>query len=208
MKTTIFTILFLATSFVSVYEEIIKLDGKISKSEWAGAKEYNLSSGGKLYVLCKAETLYFGVKGNSPGWAHIYLYWKDSVRVLHASAGLGDQLYVNEKDNWKLQKAFSWENHKFEYGERLIQKQNSYYLKNGWCANNNNTGDNITLEYKVDLKRFGDIEVKFAALFTSDAKSLSYYPGELNDNTLLEKLVSGSSPDNLQFKTQTWAKIK
>ncbi|HEY6502813.1 MAG TPA: hypothetical protein VIZ28_02450 [Chitinophagaceae bacterium] len=207
-RITIVLLLILAASFASVNDEIIKLDGKISKTEWNGAKEYDLSSGGKLYLLRKEETLYFGIKGNSPGWAHIYLYWKDSVKVLHASAALGDQLYVNEKGNWKLQKKFTWEIREFEYGEKLIQKQASYYTKNGWCANNNNTGDKITLEYKVDLKKFGNIEVKFAALFTSDAKSLSYYPIELNDNTLLEKLVSGSSPDNLQFKTQIRAKIK
>ncbi len=207
-RITIILLFILATSFVFVNDEAINLDGKISKTEWAGAKEYDLSSGGKLYILRKEETLYFGIVGNSPGWSHIYLYWKDSVKVLHASAALGDQLYANEKGSWKLQKKFTWELREFEYDEKLIQKQASYYTKNGWCANNNNTGNKITLEYKIDLKRFGNAEVKFAALFTSDAKALSYYPTELNDNTLLEKLVSGNNPDSLHFKPETWTKIK
>lgn len=207
-RITIILLLILATSFVSINNETIILDGKISKTEWAGAKEFSLSSGGKLYILRKEETLYFGITGKSHGWAHIYLNWEDSVKVLHASAALGDQLYANEKGNWKLQKEFTWELREFEYNEKLIQKQASYYAKNGWCATNNNTGDKITLEYKIDLKRFGNAEVKFAALFTSDAKALSYFPTQLDDNTLLEKLVSGSNPDNLHFKPETWTKIR
>ncbi|HUR66389.1 MAG TPA: hypothetical protein VMZ03_08540 [Chitinophagaceae bacterium] len=205
---SIILITILVTSFVSVNDEAIKLDGKISKGEWIGAQEYNLSSGGKLHILRKDETLYLGIAGNSPGWAHIYLNWKDSVKVLHASAALGDQLYTNEKGDWKLQKKFAWELREFEYSENLVQKQAAYYTKNGWCANNNNTGDKITLEYKIDLRSFGNAEVRFAALFTSDAKKLSYYPTDLNDNTLLEKLVSGSDPDHLHFKPNTWTTIK
>ena len=209
MKRTSAILLFiLVTAFVSVNDDNIKLDGKIDKAEWAAAKEYELSSGGRLYILQKDEIVYIGIKGNAPGWAHVYLYWNDSIKILHASAALGYQLYTSAKDHWKLQKKFNWEVREFAYDDKLIQKQAAYYLKNGWCANNNNTGDKTSLEYKIDLKRFGKAEVRFAALFTPDARSLSYFPPGLNDNTLLEKLVSGNDPDSLRFKPAVWTKIK
>ena len=207
-KSIIIPFLFFAFSFNQVIREPVILDGKIDENEWANATKYNLSDGGNLYVLHEKDILYFGIKGNSPGWAHVYLYWNDSVRVLHASAALGEQLYINEKGFWKLQRNFSWELRESDYGVKLIQKQALYYAKNGWCANNNNTGDKITLEYKIDLKRFGTPEIKFAVLFTSDGKNKSHYPTKLNDDTLLDKLVSGTNPDSLHFMPQTWVNIK
>ena len=207
-KPTIVFLCILLTSFLPSREEAIKLDGRISKTEWAGAKEYELPSNGKLYTLQQGKDLYIGIKGTVPGWAHVYLHWKDSVKVLHASAALGAQLYTNEKNTWKLQQKFNWELRESEYGEALIQKQAAYYQKNGWCANTNNAGDKHTLEYKIDLSKFNNSTVKFAALFTADAKIISCYPAGLNDNTLLEELVAGGNPDNLRFNPQTWAVIK
>ena len=200
-------ILFILAQFTGIDDDNIRLDGMISKTEWAGASEYDLSSGGKLYVLRKGNDLYLGIKGTDPGWAHVYLHWKDSVRVLHASAALGDQVYI-QRENWKLQKKFNWELREFVYDEKLVQKQEAYFKKNGWCANNNNAGDKKTLEFRIDLARHGNTELRFASLYTADAKNLSYYPSTLTDNTLLQDLVSGSNPDNLQFKTSDWVKVK
>jgi hypothetical protein len=200
-------ILFILSSFTGINDDGIRLDGMISKNEWAGANEYNLSSGGKLYMLRKADQLYLGIKGTGPGWAHVYLHWKDSISVLHASAALGYQVYV-QKENWKLQKKFNWEVREYVYDEKLVQKQEAYFKNNGWCANNNNAGDKVTLEFRIDLARFGNDGLRFAALYTADAKALSYYPSTLSDNTLLQDLVSGGNPDNLQFKTADWVKVK
>ena len=80
----------------------ISLDGVINKKEWANAREYPLSKeypsskGGKLLILRRDNVLYLGIQGGSPGWSHVYLHRNDSVSVLHASAALGDQLYVNK----------------------------------------------------------------------------------------------------------------
>ena len=132
----------LTTSFFPARDnDTIQLDGNISKAEWAGAKTHDLSAGGRLYILQEEKILYIGIKGTSPGWVHVYLHWKDSVKVLHASAALGEQLYTNEKNTWKLQQKFNWELREPGYGEALVKKQVAYFQKNGWCANTNNAGD-------------------------------------------------------------------
>jgi hypothetical protein len=201
-------LLVLASSFIVNPNDKIKLDGIISKDEWAGAEEHDLSSGGKLYIIRQAGTLYIGIKGNAQGWAHVYLHWKDSVKVLHASAALGDLLYVQEKESWNRKNKFNWEVRERVYDETLMRKQEAYFNKNGWCANNSNTGDKTTLEFKIDLERYGNTELRIAALHTVDAKSLSAFPAGLNDDTLLKELVSGAGPDNVYFKPGAWEKIK
>lgn len=208
-KITILLLFIGAVSFRAKQNDHVKLDGVINKTEWAGAAEHALAHGAKLYLLRRDEILYVGIRGANPGWAHIYLHWKDSVKVLHASAALGEQLYTQQgKDNWKLQKKFNWEVRDAMYDETLVQKQVAYFATNGWAANNNNTGDKVTLEYKIDLKRLGKSDISFAALYTADAKALSYYPSALNDHTLLPDLVAGSAPDDLHFVPSTWFSIK
>jgi len=208
MQTVLAFILVLSASFCKTDDTDIKLDGVINNAEWAGAREYDLSSGGRLYVIIKEKVAYLGIKGNDPGWAHVYLHRNDSVKVLHASAALGAQLYTYKNETWKLQKKFNWEVRESVYDEILKQKQDAYYKKNGWCANNNNTGDKTTLEFKINIDYTGTAEPRFAVLYTADAKSLSFYPAGLTDNTLLKELVSGSNPDDLQFRPETWEKLK
>lgn len=193
------------TSFYRTNIAAIKLDGVITNDEWAGATQYDLSTGGKLYVLHEANTLYLALKGNSPGWAHMYIHWKDSINVMHASAALGDQLYIRDNQHWKLQTKFNWEVREFVYNEALQQKQNDYYHKKGWVANNNNAGDKHTLEYKIDLQRFPGASV--VALY-ADGKTYSSYPAGLTDNTQLKELVTGMNPDNLRFNPASWSTFK
>lgn len=195
-------------SFTAKRADPVKLDGMISEKEWAGAVRHDLPHGAKLYVLHRDEVLYLGIHGANPGWAHVYLHSKDSVKVLHASAALGEQLYTRNKDSWKLQKKFNWELREAVYDEALVQKQVDYYTSNGWTANNNNTGDKLTLEYQIDLKRLGKGDIRLAALHTADAKALAYFPSTVNDNTLLPALVAGNAPDDLHFAPSTWLKIQ
>jgi hypothetical protein len=212
-------VLFLFISASTITKEIadnveINLDGVINKEEWVNAKEYSLSkeypssNGGKLLVLHRDNTLYLSIKGNSPGWSHVYLHRNDSVSVLHASAALGDQLYINKDQLWKLQNKFSWELRDEVFNESTKQKMENYYNTHGWCSNNNSLGDGGTFEFKIDLRRFPLAQLSFVALVAADdAKLLAVYPDGLTDDIRFEKLVRGGSPDNLQFKPSTWTKL-
>lgn len=207
IQAIIFGVLALLTARNPTNDTEIKLDGLITKEEWLGAKEYKLSTGEPLYILYQDQSMYIGIKANLQGWAHVYLQHEGQVIVLHASAALGKQIYKLEGDAWKLQEKFNWELRDVAYDEKLKQKQTEYLNKNGWCANNSNAGDKKTLEFKIDLSKFGKDKARFAVLHTSDAKSISYYPQELSDNTLLKELVSGGAVDNLDFRTNTWVKV-
>lgn len=200
------------TSYIPAAE--ISLDGVVNKEEWANAKEYALSKeyasskGGKLLFLRKDNILYLAIKGSSPGWSHVYLHRNDSISVLHASAALGEQLYINKDQNWKLQNKFSWELRDEVFNETTKQKMENYYNMHGWCANNNSLGEGGTFEFKINLRKFQGAKLSFVALVAAnDAKLLAVYPDGLTDDIRFEKLVRGGSPDNLQFKPSAWSKL-
>ena len=205
MKKYLLCILLPAFGFIHGNDDHIKLDGVLDETGWAAAKVYEMPAGNKLYVLRQGNELYIGIKATDPGWAHVYLHRNDSVHVLHASAALGEQLYTKNGTNWKLQRKFNWELRDALYNEVLQQKQEKYFLENGWVANNNRMGDKRSFEFRINLQAAANIS--FAALVTADAKSISAYPAGLPDDTLLKELVSGNSPDNLQFSPSAWANL-
>jgi hypothetical protein len=206
MKTSfIIALLICSVSFIPGNEDQIKLDGVLDANEWAGATAYDLSAGGKLYVLKQGNELYIGIRSTVAGWAHVYLHRGDSVQVLHASAALGKQVYKKAESSWKLQQKFNWELRDRVYSESLQEKQDRYFLQNGWVANNNNMGDKYSFEFRISLQ--GEAGLSFAALVTADGNSISAYPAQLPDDTLFKELVTGYSPDNLQFNPSAWAKL-
>jgi len=186
----------------------ILLDGQINAAEWAGAKEYPLTNGGQLFMIRKADDLYLGIKGYAQGWAHVYVSRQDTIRVLHASAALGDQLYTKINDKWKLQSRFNWQLRDDVYNNDLAQQQSRYYHQYGWCANNNNTGDKNTLEFRINLHSYDTASLKIAVVFTADAKLYCFYPAGLTDDTLLQNLVVGNPADSLRFNISEWMKMQ
>jgi hypothetical protein len=131
----------------------IQLDGVINDNEWKDAKEHQLVGGGKLWISRKGRELYIALKGEKQAWAHVYLVHKDTVRVLHASAALGEAKYVEQNNLWRPVETFTWDLRDRVYNNELAGKQKGYYQQHGWVANNNNTGNGMTFEFKLDLSR-------------------------------------------------------
>jgi hypothetical protein len=194
-------------SFVSKTSKI-QLDGVISEAEWKGAKEFDLAGGGKLMMKKENNELYVAMISGKKGWAHVYLSHKDTVRVLHASAALGEARYVKENSWWRTIQSFKWELRDREYNDELVKKQEEHYLQYGWAANNNNTGNGMTFEFKLDLSRTDNNPALFACAAVEIPMNIHYFPSSLNDNTILQRLVQGNTPDSLQFNTASWEKIR
>lgn len=211
MRSIVFSI------FISVYiltiafipaNNAIQLDGVISDNEWKDAKEYNLSGGGKLLMKKENKDLYVAMAGNKKAWAHVYLHQTDTIHVIHASAALGVAKYIKQNNWWRNIQSFQWELREEIYNEELIKKQQAHYLKYGWVANNNNMGNGMTFEFRLNLSRIDDIPVSFACVLAEVPLDLHYFPRSLTDNTVLPQLVQGDTPDSLKFVPATWEKIK
>src|SRR5690242_5877828 len=73
------------------------IDGVISPGEWNDAGDFHLAGGGELRIKRDAKYLYLALSGVANGFAQIYLAYGDTIRVLHASAALGEIRYHREK---------------------------------------------------------------------------------------------------------------
>jgi hypothetical protein len=186
----------------------VRLDGVINEGEWKDAKQYDLSGGGKLMMKKEKNDLYVALVAGKKGWAHVYLSHGDTVRVLHASAALGEARYVKQKDLWRVVQTFKWELRGKEYNDELLKKQQDHYRQFGWVANNNNMGNGMTFEFKLDLSRTDNNPATFACVIAEEPLLLHHFPVSLNDNTILQRLVQGYPPDSLQFNPATWEQVR
>lgn len=200
-----FTIIFIVAIAVSAQP---KLDGQVTPGEWTNAEAHDLKGCGKVWLLKNKNELYVALTGETNGWAHVYMISHDTVRVLHASAALGDAAYVKRGDTWQPVKSFAYELRDRIHNDVTIGKQNSYYKSNGWVANNNNSGDGKTLEFRIDLARLGTGPSPMAFIFLSDLKHPHHFPLGLTDDTVFEELTRGETPARLKFVKETWFSIE
>ena len=187
--------------------DTIQLDGIIGDNEWKGAIEYNLAGGGKMMLKKSKNELYVAMVSGKKGWAHVYLYYNDTVRIFHASAALGEARYVKQKGVWHPVQSFSWALREKDYNSELVKKQEDHYSKNGWVANNNNMGNGMVFEYKLKNSDINST-LSFACAMIETPMEIHYFPITLSDNTILEKLVQGYTPDSLEFNIGSWEKIR
>ena len=195
-------------TFWSQIQPEVKLDGKIESHEWKSARKFDLINTGKLYLLKSKTALYVALQGNESGWAHVYLHYNDTVHVFHASAALGAAKYVKRGNTWSPANLFQYSLRDTVYDHALELKQGIYMSKYGWVANNNGTGSGHTLEFMIDLTRWKVESVRVAFVFQTDSKQPQYFPNSLRDDTLLDELVYGNTPDSLIFNIKEWYSIK
>lgn len=189
------------------------LDGITSSGEYAGGQHYSVQGKGDVYIKQDNNKLHVALTSQARIWSHVYLFSQDTISVFHASAALGEIIYVKNGDQWSSRGRFNYTVRDTVYDDVLRAKQDTYLKQKGWVANNNNTGDGKTLEFTFDLTRWdrnnpnGDLRMAF--VFMSDIKRPMFYPEGLKDDTLMETLLyGGDPPDGLTFNVQDWMVVK
>jgi hypothetical protein len=184
----------------------IRIDGIVSPGEWENATDHSLSAGGTMKIKKDHNELYIAISATNKAWAHVYITSGDTIKVLHASAALGQANYIPRNDHWTPVQPFEWALRERAYNDDLANKQQAHYQQFGWVANNNNMGDGKTFEYHIDLSRMKGKTVSFACVAAEIPLNLHFYP-TLTDHTILPKLVQGYTPDSLQFRVREWESI-
>src|SRR5262245_15744570 len=84
------------------------IDGKATDAEWKGA--WRSSQGDTtLFLQHDGEDIYAAVKSPAPAITSIYIARADELKVLHASAAIGDAVYRrNGQGAWRLQSKFTF----------------------------------------------------------------------------------------------------
>ena len=85
----------------------IDLDGKLGEQEWQYAARHALGAEGELLLQHDDNFLYVGLRGNHPGWAHVYVFDGEKVSIHHASAALGTAIYApDDVGQWQPTQPF------------------------------------------------------------------------------------------------------
>ena len=203
----IYLLLFTITATGFQSDKAIRIDGVLKKDEWKGAQEYQLGKGNKLLIQKSNDALYAAMVSENGFWAHFYLSDGNIVKVMHASAALDAVEYKKNNSLWLTQDTFQYEMRDTVYNAETEAKMLKYFTKNGWIANNVNLGSDKTIEFKVNISQWKK-PLYFACVMANFDMTFHPFPANLNDNTVLPRLVQGYTPDSLNFEPVKWEKIK
>src|SRR5690606_38769698 len=84
------------------------IDGTIGSAEWADARIERLEGGGQVRLLERGGYLYVAVEGTGQGLVSLCAAGGGTVRILHASAALGEARYEKSGNQWKRTAGFAW----------------------------------------------------------------------------------------------------
>jgi len=187
---------------------MVTIDGRLGEEEWKAALKQELVGGGELRLQHDGSFLYVGVRGMSHGWCHLYVTDGDTIFVHHVSAALGTTTYLQKGELWQPQQKFVWELRDRGFTPQAEAARAAYLKSKGWLANNMNMGMPGIIEFKI-ARRFlkGEI-VRLAVAFASDPAAPQYWPETLADDCRKRELISGSSPADLKFNRESWAKLE
>jgi hypothetical protein len=200
----------LSTVFVSAMEievpkgSTVTIDGKINEDEWKDAVSQDLKGSGQVKLKHDGEFLLVGLQGGKAGLSHVYLTDGKEVFVFHASAALGMVTYQKSGEVWNTTQKFKWELR----DQSTNNEASSAYLKtNGWLASVSPMTANDR-KYKISMKFKGSEDFRLVAVYYNNPTTPQFFPNTIADDTLNARLLFGSEPNNLSFKTEQWATLK
>jgi hypothetical protein len=170
----------------------------------ASPARVTMAGGGELTVLREADTLRISISGSRPGLAHLCVAERSRVRILHASAALGEGIYERDGDGWKLASGFD-----FKLRDRRTPpegEKQAFFKSMGWLANADNSG-RATREFSLRLT--GAITAVAAAfLATDEPMAVSHWPAAVADDCMATKMVQGFLPPQARFNPAVWHRVQ
>lgn len=161
-----------------------------------------------LRLQYDGDFLYAGVSSSKSGWSHLYVTDGDTIFVHHASAALGTTTYLQKGELWQPQQKFVWELRDRSFTPPVEIARAAYLKSKGWLANNMNMGTPGIIEFKIARKFLKGESVRLAVVFASDPAMPQYWPETLADDCRKRELIFGSSPADLKFNHESWAKLE
>ena len=182
------------------------IDGHLSEEEWGAAYKAPMSDGGAVRLLHTGDALFVAVKGPRAGLASLCVAKGSSVRILHASAAIGEAAFERWGDMWMKRAGFEWTLRDSPTGGwRSVSAQNDWASRSGWIANASASGS-PQREFRIAAKTVDYIGVTF--LTTDQPMTLTYWPPTMTDDCRLTKIAQGYLPDTARFDPPSWFRVK
>lgn len=179
------------------------IDGKIDEAEWAGAATYPLEGGGEVRLLPRGDFLYVAVRGSTPGLASLCAAGADTVRILHASAAIGEARYEWRAGVWTRTADFEWRlRDSPRTGPPAPEAYQQALLAAGWIANPSAAGAPVR---EFQIRRAGVDAIGVTFLRTSEPMSLAFWPRTMSDDCRTNmRIAQGYVPETAAFDPAQW----
>ena len=162
--------------------------------------------GGEVALRQNGDDLRVTVTGPRSGLASLCVGDESRVRILHASAAIGEAAYERSAEQWVLKSKFEFKLRDTRTGPPSEADRTQYLSTMGWVANASRTGD-VTRTFTVHLgERIRYLGVTYLA--TDEPMALSHWPASMDDGCREMKIAQGYLPDTAQFRPAGWHRIK
>jgi hypothetical protein len=146
------------------------------------------------------------VTGPRAGLASVCVSDGSRVRILHASAAIGEATYGRSGDRWVLTSKFDFTLRDTRTGPPSEAAQQEFLASNGWVANASNAGApkrEFTIRLSPEIRFVG---VTF--LTTAEPMSVSHWPSAMSDDCRAVKVAQGFLTETAAFAPATWWAVK
>lgn len=161
-----------------------------------------MMGGGEISTRLDGDTLRIVVTGPRRGLAHLCVAEDSRIRILHASAALGEAVYEPDGDGWRLASGFDFKLRDRRDAQPDELERQSYFKTMGWLANADNSG-NAPREFAVRVTAATQF-VAAAFMAIDEPMTISRWPGAVADDCIATKVVQGYLPPKARFTPATW----
>jgi hypothetical protein len=165
-----------------------------------------LTGGGEVSIRRDGEVLRVAVKGPLAGLASLCVGDNSRVRILHASAAVGEAVYTRRGDRWALDSGFDWRLRDAASGRPAQSEIREFFDRTGWVANASRTGAGeraFRIRMAEGIRFLGVTD-----LSTSEPMVLSRWPAEMNDDCATVKVAQGHLLQTARFVPDRWHAVR
>lgn len=196
----------------------VSIDGTIGADEWREAKSVKVGANEYLFQV-DGEYLCVAVRGVKQAILTVAIESEKGVRVLHASASLGEARYEKEGEGYKRAAGFEWKcSDNSKVAEDARSKEREEYLKEkGWLGATIGRGEHEP-EMKIRLADLRGVKDSQGAAITVNVfsafamgkdkgKAGDRWPESVADDSAAMGLRMGNAPEKAAFKVETWKRV-
>lgn len=166
-----------------------------------------LEGGGGMAMRREGDALHVTVTGPRAGLASLCVGDDRRVRILHASAAVGEALYERSGGTWTLKRGFDWKlRDSPQAGPPSAQASDEFFAAMGWTANPSREGA-PRRDFRIRLT--GDVRfLGVAFLSTEDPLAVAHWPASMDDDCRSVKVAQGYLPETARFTPERWHKVQ